>query len=108
MAWAPADNNMRSAYGLIVVVLIAAVAQCAEAAAEASDSASVPAPEGSTPGGTTAEPYSRVLPFLADEAIKAGHDLPLPFGAGVILTGLDNRKIDVSDVRVGLQNRCSP
>jgi hypothetical protein len=45
-----------------------------------------------------------VLQFLAEEAIKAGHDLPLPFGAGVIITGLDNRKIDVSDVRVGLQN----
>jgi hypothetical protein len=95
---------MRAVYSLLFVVLIAAAAQCTEAAAEASDSASVPAPEASTPGGTTAGQYSRVLPFLAEEAIKAGHDLPLPFGAGVILTGLDNRKIDVSDVRVGLQS----
>jgi hypothetical protein len=104
MARTPADDNMRAAYSLVFIVLIAAVAPCAEAASGASDSASVPAPEASTPGGTTVEPYSRVLPFLADEAIKAWHELPLPFGAGVILTGLDNRKIDVSDVRVGLQN----
>jgi hypothetical protein len=44
------------------------------------------------------------LPFLADEAIKRGHELPLPFGAGVILTSLGNRQIDVSDVRVGIAN----
>jgi len=106
MAWTLADNYMRAAYSLLSVALVAAAAQWTEAAAGASDSASAPAsaPEGSTPGGTTDAPYSRVLPFLADEAIKAGHDLPLPFGAGVILTGLDNRKIDVSDVRVGLHN----
>ena len=46
----------------------------------------------------------RKLPFLADEAIKRGHELPLPFGAGLILTGLGDRQIDVNDVRVGLAN----
>ena len=114
---------MRAAHSLLFVVLIAAVAQSVEAAAEAIDSANPLASEESTTARTTDGPaaaaqqnaperaesgaapaYSRVLPFLADEAIKAGHDLPLPFGAGVILTGLDNRKIDISDVRVGLQN----
>ena len=123
MVRTPADNNMRAAHSLLFVVLIAAATQSAEAAAEAIDSASVAAPQETTPGGTTVGPaaaaqqgsperagsgaaptYSRMLPFLADEAIKAGHDLPLPFGAGVILTGLENRKIDISDVRVGLQN----
>jgi hypothetical protein len=55
------------------------------------------------PAGDASE-YHRLLPFMADEAIKRGHELPLPFGAGLILTGLGNRQIDVTDVRVGLQN----
>ena len=107
---------MSTARSLLFVALIAAVTQAADAAAEAIDSANTPdgtadgpaaVAQQSTSEGTgpaAAPAYSRVLPFLADEAIKAGHELPLPFGAGVILTGLDNRKIDVSDVRVGLQN----
>jgi hypothetical protein len=44
----------------------------------------------------------RVLPFLAEEAIKSGHELPLPFGAGLVVTGLVDRQIDVTDVRIGL------
>jgi hypothetical protein len=42
------------------------------------------------------------LPFLADEALSRGYELPQPFGLGLILTGLENRQIDVSDVRVGV------
>lgn len=42
-----------------------------------------------------------MFPLMADEALKAGYELPLPFGFGVVLTGLDNRAIDVSDVRIG-------
>ena len=54
-------------------------------------------------GAADAEPErTRRLPFLADEAIKRGYDLPLPLGAGVILTGLGNRQIDVTDLRLGL------
>ena len=41
---------------------------------------------------------------MADEALKRGHELPLPFGAGLILTGIDNREIDVSDVRIGIDD----
>jgi hypothetical protein len=55
-------------------------------------------------GGPAATGSDRVLPFMADEAIKRGIQLPLPFGVGLVLTGLDGRKIDVSDVRVGVQN----
>ena len=44
------------------------------------------------------------LPFLADEALKRGYELPETFGAGLIMTTLGNRAIDVTDVRVGLQN----
>jgi len=50
---------------------------------------------------TTPEPPRR-LPFLAEEARARGYELPLPFGAGLILTGLDGREIDVTDVRVGV------
>jgi len=55
-------------------------------------------------GSSAPAANDRVLPFLAEEAIKRGYELPLPFGAGLIVTGLGNRKIDVTDVRVGLQN----
>jgi hypothetical protein len=51
----------------------------------------------STPG-----PHRR-LPLMADEARARGYELPLPFGAGLILTGLDGRAIEVTDVRVGLE-----
>jgi len=42
------------------------------------------------------------LPFLADEALARGYELPEPFGLGLILTGIDDREIDVSDLRVGV------
>ena len=42
------------------------------------------------------------LPFMADEALKRGYELPLPFGFGAILTALKDRQIDVTDVRVGV------
>jgi hypothetical protein len=45
----------------------------------------------------------RVLPFLAEEAVKAGYELPLPFGAGLVFTVLDDRAIDVTDVRLKLR-----
>ena len=41
---------------------------------------------------------------MAEEALKRGHELPLPFGVGLILTGIDNREIDVSDVRIGIDD----
>jgi len=47
--------------------------------------------------------YSR-LPFLAEEARKRGHELPLPFGAALVLTGLDGRKIEVTDTRIALDD----
>jgi hypothetical protein len=47
--------------------------------------------------------YSR-LPFLAEEARKRGHELPLPFGAALVLTGLDGRKIEVTDTRIALED----
>lgn len=57
-----------------------------------------PAPaEGAIPGK-----HRSGLPFMADEALKRGYELPLPFGVGVVLTGLVDREIDVTDVRLGI------
>ena len=44
----------------------------------------------------------RRLPFMAEEATKRGIELPLPLGAGLVVTGLIDRRIDVTDVRMGL------
>ena len=65
------------------------------------DNPPAPAATGSAPA---AQESRRVLPFMAEEALKRGYELPLPFGAGLVVTGLGGRKIDVTDVRVGLQN----
>ena len=50
---------------------------------------------------TTPRPKHR-LPLMAEEALARGHELPQTFGTGAILTYLDGRKIEVTDVRVGL------
>ncbi|HSQ92374.1 MAG TPA: hypothetical protein VLM19_09420 [Nitrospiraceae bacterium] len=46
--------------------------------------------------------WSSFLPFMAEEAKKRGYQLPLPFGVSTVFTGLLGRKIDVTDVRVGV------
>jgi hypothetical protein len=51
---------------------------------------------------TSDSPWYSKLPFLAEEARKRGHELPLPFGAALVLTGLDGRKIEVTDTRIAL------
>ncbi|HKW15067.1 MAG TPA: hypothetical protein VJS69_11325 [Candidatus Krumholzibacteria bacterium] len=45
------------------------------------------------------------FPFMAEEARKRGHTLPLPYGLSLVLTGLGNRKIEVTDVRIGVNNQ---
>ena len=49
-------------------------------------------------------PWHSRLPFLAEEARKRGHDLPLPFGAALVVTALDGRKIEVTDTRIALDD----
>lgn len=46
--------------------------------------------------------WSSFLPLMADEARKRGIELPLPFGVSTVFTGLLDRKIDVTDVRTGV------
>jgi hypothetical protein len=43
---------------------------------------------------------SRMLPFMADEARARGYELPLPFGAALVITRLGGRDIAVDDVRI--------
>lgn len=49
-----------------------------------------------------AEPHG-LFPLLADEARARGYELPLPYGAALVLTGLKDRQIEVTDVRLGLE-----
>ncbi len=73
----------------MVIVLLAACAT--QVRAQTADSTAAPA-------------HSR-LPFMAEEARKRGHVLPLPYGLSVVLTGIGNRKIEVTDVRVGVRDQ---
>jgi hypothetical protein len=58
--------------------------------------------ETSTTGKPSQEKrWSSFLPLLAEEAKKRGVELPLPFGISTVFTGLFDRKINVTDVRVG-------
>jgi hypothetical protein len=45
--------------------------------------------------------WSSFLPFMADEALKRGYELPLPFGASAIYDYIQ-RDIKVNDLRIGL------
>ena len=55
-----------------------------------------------TPSAADSTPKS-FFPLLADEALKRGYELPLPYGGSVVFTALSGRQIDVTDVRVGLE-----
>jgi hypothetical protein len=55
------------------------------------------------PDSTAAAGEHSRLPFMADEARKRGHVLPLPYGVSLVVIGLGNREIEVTDVRVGVR-----
>jgi hypothetical protein len=81
--------------------VLAAFAMPAMTAAAGADAQSVePAPASTA----NASPWYSKLPFLAEEARKRGHELPLPFGAALVITGLDGRKIEVTDTRIALED----
>ena len=58
-----------------------------------------PSPQGSP---EEKDRWSSFLPLMAGEAKKRGIELPLPFGVSTVFTGLLDRNIDVTDVRVGV------
>jgi hypothetical protein len=78
---------------LAIALLLTARGVCAADAEGPTPRAETPAPQ----------PHWSGLPFLGEEALARGYELPLPLGAGLILTVLDDRQIDVSDVRIGIE-----
>ena len=74
---------------------------CLSAAQEQGDAATPPSKGPAAPAAGPAEPRS-FFPLLADEALKRGYELPLPYGASLVVTGLANREIEVTDVRLDL------
>jgi hypothetical protein len=63
------------------------------------------APPPTGPEATATPPAERrsFFPLLAEEALKRGYELPLPYGGALVLTGLSGREIEVTDVRLGLE-----
>jgi hypothetical protein len=85
-------------------VVVATLATLRNAAAAQADSTAPPG-DGPAQSQPDAAPRSHSrLPLMAEEARARGYELPLPFGAALVLTGLGNRAIEVTDVRVGIRN----
>ena len=70
---------------------------------EVQAAASGPAPGGRQAVAEMPDEASSLFPLMAEEARRRGYELPLPYGAALVLTGLANREIEVTDVRLGLE-----
>jgi hypothetical protein len=89
-----ARHRSISACALLATVLpLASVAESEESSVQAAG------PEAPPAANVERRSY---FPLLADEALKRGYELPLPYGASLVLTGLANREIEVTDVRLDL------
>jgi hypothetical protein len=78
---------------LIGLLLALFMAMPLAAAAQTSGTADVTA--------TETERWPHVLPFLADEAVKRGYELPLPFGITGVFYYVE-RDVEITDIRVGI------
>jgi hypothetical protein len=65
-------------------------------------SAGEPAPSAEASAGTAQTPHWSSLPFMSEEALKRGYELPLPFGVSVIYNYIQ-RDIKVDDLRLAPQ-----
>ena len=83
------------AIGLLAAPGLSAAQEQGQAAAAPSNGPEAPATEPTE--------RSSFFPLLADEALKRGYELPLPYGGALVLTGLAGREIEVTDVRLGLE-----
>lgn len=95
---------MLAATGLAIA---AAAVLLVPRAVRADESPPPPPPEiklDENPPADTPEERKHRLPFLGEEARQRGYDLPLPFGGALVLTRLSGRKIDVTDVRLALED----
>ena len=71
-------------------------------AQEQAEAATAPPAGPAAPAAEAADRRS-FFPLFADEALKRGYELPLPYGGSLVLTGLANRQIEVTDVRLRLE-----
>lgn len=51
--------------------------------------------------GARPKRWGDALPFMKEEALSRGYDIPYPYGAGLVYTYID-RLIEVTDVRIGV------
>jgi hypothetical protein len=93
---------MSSSPVAVAAVLASALAPAARAQTS-DEQASQATTATSPPASEDSQPRSR-LPFLADEARKRGYELPLPYGAAFVITRLGGRKIQVDDLRIGIND----
>ena len=92
---------MRRSRGLLLACALVASLELSAGRSLAADDANTPEEEQRKPKEDI-EPFWSGLPLLGDEARAAGADLPLPFGAALVGTGLTGRNIEITDVRLGL------
>lgn len=88
----------------MLIAALALTAPCHRVfAADAALDAVGPAESESGTASASTEDKQSVFPLLGEEARARGYELPLPYGAAVVLTGLKDRQIDVTDVRLRLE-----
>ena len=98
-------NNVgcRSAYRFTLLIRCLVSALVGFIFGGASVVAAEPEPITNAPSPKAPEPerWSSFLPFMKEEALARGNELPLPFGVGLVYNYLE-RDIEVTDVRVGV------
>ena len=85
-----------------LTALVAASGAALPIAGRAEEAPQAPPPAETRGAAPAAESHS-FFPLLAEEARKRGYELPLPYGASVVLTGLKDRQIEVTDVSLGFE-----
>lgn len=96
-------SSDRPALSVLAPLLLAAAGAGFARASSAEDAPQGPPATESQPAAPAAAGSNSIFPLLAEEARKRGYELPLPYGAAVVLTGLKDRQIEVTDVRLGLE-----
>jgi hypothetical protein len=96
-------SSERAAQSALTTLQLALSAAALSPAAVAEDAPQGPPATESQASAPAAAESNSFFPLLAEEARKRGYELPLPYGAAVVLTGLKDRQIEVTDVRLGLE-----
>jgi hypothetical protein len=99
--------SLPKAPGTLAAIAAAFVAFVIPAAvrAQAIDDEASHASDTSAPSAAEESRSHSVPPFLADEARARGYELPRPYGAAFVITRLGGRKIQVDDLRIGINEQ---